>query len=381
MIPYGDFYFFYILFIILIPAVILGITEKKIKWYGFIANFIVLVLIFGSSKQEAEFITVFFILELFLIKCYEVIRKKFDQRWILWIMLFISLMPLLYSKFGKVFHFKALGFLGISYITFKAVQMLIEIYDGLITNTSVFDFTYFLLFFPTISSGPIDRSRRFYKEINTPLSRRDYIEYLGEGIWKIVQGIGYKFILAYYINNYWLLKIPLKEHTVLLALKYMYTYSLYLFFDFAGYSLIAIGTSYILGVKTPENFNLPFISKDIKEFWNRWHMSLSFWFRDYIYTRFVMASLKKKWFKNKYMASYIGYVITMGIMGLWHGTEIYYIIYGLYHGFLIIITDFIQRQRFYRKVKNNMVWKAASTVITFNLICFGFLIFSGYLFK
>lgn len=381
MIPYSDFYFFYIMFLLLIPAIILGLMGKQIKYYGLFVSLVVLFLIFGNSKQQYEYLILFYLLELLLVKSYILIRKVFGSRWILWLMIISSLAPLLYTKFGRMLNFKALGFLGISYLSFKAVQMIIEIYDGLITNINFVDFTYFMIFFPTISSGPIDRSRRFMEDTSKKLTRREYVEYLGEGLWKIVQGIAYKFLIAYYIDNYWLRKIPLKHHTFKLGLKYMYAYSFYLFFDFAGYSLIAIGVSYILGIKTPENFNMPFISKDIKDFWKRWHMTLSFWFRDFIYTRFVMASLKNKWFKNKYIASYIGYMITMGLMGLWHGTENFYIIYGLYHGFLIVITDYFQRQKFYKKVKNNLFWKITSTIVTFNLVCFGFLIFSGYLFK
>lgn len=381
MIPYSDFYFFYIMFLLLIPAIILGLMGKQIKYYGLFVSLVVLFLIFGNSKQQYEYLILFYLVELLLVKSYILIRKVFGNRWILWLMIISSLAPLLYTKFGKMLNFKALGFLGISYLSFKAVQMIIEIYDGLITNINFVDFTYFMIFFPTISSGPIDRSRRFMEDTSKKLTRREYVEYLGEGLWKIVQGITYKFLIAYYIDNYWLRKIPLKHHTFKLGLKYMYAYSFYLFFDFAGYSLIAIGVSYILGIKTPENFNMPFISKDIKDFWKRWHMTLSFWFRDFIYTRFVMASLKNKWFKNKYIASYIGYMITMGLMGLWHGTENFYIIYGLYHGFLIVITDYFQRQKFYKKVKNNLFWKITSTIVTFNLVCFGFLIFSGYLSK
>jgi membrane protein involved in D-alanine export len=381
MIPYSDFYFFYIMFLLLIPAIILGLIGKQIKYYGLFVSLVVLFLIFGNSKQQYEYLILFYLVELLLVKSYILIRKVFGSRWILWLMIISSLAPLLYTKFGRMLNFKALGFLGISYLSFKAVQMIIEIYDGLITNINFVDFTYFMIFFPTISSGPIDRSRRFMEDTSKKLTRREYVEYLGEGLWKIVQGIAYKFLIAYYIDNYWLRKIPLKHHTFKLGLKYMYAYSFYLFFDFAGYSLIAIGVSYILGIKTPENFNMPFISKDIKDFWKRWHMTLSFWFRDFIYTRFVMASLKNKWFKNKYIASYIGYMITMGLMGLWHGTENFYIIYGLYHGFLIVITDYFQRQKFYKKVKNNLFWKITSTIVTFNLVCFGFLIFSGYLFK
>jgi membrane protein involved in D-alanine export len=194
-------------------------------------------------------------------------------------------------------------------------------------------------------------------------------------------GIAYKFLIASYINNMWLSKIPLNQHSFINTIKYMYLYSFYLFFDFAGYSLMAIGVSYILAVKTPDNFNLPFISKDIKDFWNRWHMSLSFWFRDFIFSRFVMVALKKKWFKSKYTAAYIGYMLTMLTMGFWHGIKLNYIVYGTYHGLLLVATELFQRTSFHLKFKRKLFFRVMSTVLTFNFICFGFLIFSGYLFK
>lgn len=380
MIPFSGLFFFYILFIVLIIAVILGVNEKPIRFYGTAATIFMLSIIFSNSFRQGIYLILFFIGELILIKLYSLVIKKYKKRYILWIMILLSLLPLILVKWGNILIHRNVGFLGVSYLTFKVIQMLIEIHDGLITEVKILEFVYFLLFFPTISSGPIDRSRRFNEDIHKKLSSREYIGLLREGIWKLFLGIAYKFIFATLIYSYWMSKIP-KEHTIINALNYMYGYSFYLFFDFAGYSLMAVGTSYILGVKTPDNFNMPFISKDIKEFWNRWHMSLSFWFRDFIYTRFVMAALKNKWFK-KYTASYIGYAITMITMGIWHGNEIYYIIYGAYHGILIIITDYFQRKSsMYKKYKKNKLWNTLSTVVTFNIVCFGFLIFSGYLFK
>ncbi len=95
-------------------------------------------------------------------------------------------------------------------------------------------------------------------------------------------GVGYKFVIAFLINTYWVSRIP-KDMSFINILSYMYAYSLYLFFDFAGYSLFAIGTGYIFGIQVPINFDKPFISKDMKEFWTRWHISLSRWFGDYIF--------------------------------------------------------------------------------------------------
>jgi membrane protein involved in D-alanine export len=364
----------------LIPGVILGLLGKKIKYYGFITNLLMLVLIYKGVGLEFRFLVAYYLIQLLLIKGYSKLRQTNSSRYILWGFVTLSIIPLCVSKISGDFIHKQLGFLGISYLTFRAVQMLLEIFDGLIKEVKILDFTYFLLFFPTISSGPIDRSRRFQKDLDKTLTRKEYNEFLGSGLEKLLGGILYKFIIAYFIHTYWLSKIPRIHHTVAGTFNYMYAYSFYLFFDFAGYSLIAVGVSYILGIKTPDNFNFPFISKDIKEFWNRWHMSLSFWFRDFVYTRFVMSAIKKKWFKSKFTASYIGYVITMGLMGVWHGTQMHYIVYGLYQALLIILTDLYQRKKLYKQFKNNILYKIGSTLVTFNLICFGFLIFSGYLF-
>ena len=162
----------------------------------------------------------------------------------------------------------------------------------------------------------------------------------------------------------------------------MYAYSLYLFFDFAGYSSFAVGTSYILGIKSPENFNKPFLSKDMKEFWNRWHISLSKWFGDYIYSRFVLNSMRNKIFKNRMAASHVGQMLTMTIMGVWHGLEVHYILYGIYQGAALVLTDIYQRKsKFYKKHKKEKWFQYVQIVVTFNILCFGLLIFSGYLFK
>jgi len=381
MLPYGDFMYFYLMILALLPAILVGLIGKRIKWYGLPASLFMIYLIFGKSKQQAEYLIIFFIMEFSLIIIYSFIIRKFKQRWLLWIMILIGLSPLIYSKLSIVFINRELGFLGISYLTFKVIQMLIQIFDGYITKVNIFDLAYFILFFPTLSSGPIDRSIRFMEESNTVIKSTQYVEYLGDGLFKIFQGVVYKFLIGYYIQKHFINIISLEPHTIINAIKYMYSYSFYLFFDFAGYSLIAIGVSYIMGIRTPENFNLPFISKDIKDFWNRWHMSLSFWFRDFIYNRFVMSAIKKKWFKSKYTASYIGYMITMTTMGLWHGIQLNYIVYGAFHGILIIVTDYFQRKKVYKKFKKKVYFKIVSTAVTFNLICFSFLIFSGYLFK
>lgn len=367
--------------LLLIPVVTLGILEKRPaqNLFGLIISGLMLALFIGGSKVQILTFILFYLGQVLLVKGYFLVHRKYKQRFLMRTAVFFSILPLILVKFSPWFTTTPIGFIGISYVTFKTVQILIETYDGLIKEMSLLDFTYFLIFFPSISSGPIDRSRRFVENLHTQLPRKIYIEeYLGEGLWKILRGVGYKFVIATLISNYWLGKIP-EGRAIPNILNYMYSYSLYLFFDFAGYSLIAIGVGYMLGIKVPENFNMPFISKDMKEFWSRWHMSLSTYFRDFIYTRFVMESIKKKRFKNRYTAGYLANMITMLTMGIWHGIHFYYIIYGFYEGALLVLTDYVQRKStFYKKHKDKTWFRYISIFITFNLACFGLLIFSGH---
>ncbi|MFL0249556.1 D-alanyl-lipoteichoic acid biosynthesis protein DltB [Clostridium neuense] len=321
MTPFEHGIFFYILFVSLIPAIIIGLLEKKLKYYGTFLSLCMMLLFIGRNKAELLSFLGFYILQVILIKLYFLIRQKTDNIWIMRIFVFLSILPLCLVKFSRFFTSSTLGFIGISYLTFRTVQVIIETHDGLIKEIKLIDLTYFILFFPSISSGPIDRSRRFEKDINKTLTRKEYIDCMGNGIFRIFKGVAYKFVIASLIYTYWLSKIP-SNFSINNIVQCMYAYSLYLFFDFAGYSSIAIGTGYFLGVKLPENFNMPFLSKNMKEFWDRWHMSLSFWFRDFIYTRFVMNAMKHKWFKSRYTSSYLGFIITMLTMGIWHGNVI-----------------------------------------------------------
>lgn len=381
MIPYTSFLFFYVMSLVLAPAIILGLLGKNTKYYGLLASLFILFLIFGQSREQTAYLVVFYLVNLLLVRVYSRLNKQYSGRWLILTVVFISLLPLLVAKVRAVFSTNSLGFLGLSYVTFRVVQILLEIHDGLIEEVPWFDFTYFILFFPTFSSGPIDRSRRFMQDLHRKYTSKEYLNLLGDGIYKLFIGLGYKFVIGYAIATYWLEKIP-HDHTFLHTINYMYAYGLYLFFDFAGYSLIAIGASYLLGIITPENFNKPFLSKDMKEFWQRWHMSLSFWFRDFIYTRFVMTALRNKWFRNKFTASYLGYLITFCLMGAWHGLQVHYLVYGFYEGLLIVLTDYYQRKSaWYKKYKSHWLMSAVSVLVTLQFMFFGFLLFSGYLFN
>jgi membrane protein involved in D-alanine export len=327
----------------------------------------------------------FGVFETILVKAYMFYRKKFNATGIFLLSVFLSIAPLFVVKLTPVIDSthpqSILGFLGISYVTFKTVGAILEIRDGLIKELPLKDFVYFLYFFPTISSGPIDRFRRFQKELSAPV-KENYSEFLGKGIFYIFQGFFYNFIIAHFISTLYLHKVAIaavRHPSALTMMGSMYGYGLYLFFDFAGYSLFAIGVSYIMGYDLPINFNKPFQSKNIKDFWNRWHMTLSFWFRDFVYMRLVKFIMVKKWTKNMVKISNMSYLALFGLMGFWHGFTWFYVAYGFYHAFLMIGYDAWLRFKKKRKIKipKNWMTTSVSVFITINLVFIGFLLFSG----
>lgn len=390
MTPYTSFLYFGITLYVVIPAIIAGFFKRLWKIWLVLATVVMLVIQYPGLQKLTPSLS---INELVLVIGYAVfqwliaigfllIRRRGRNRFIFYLALFLSLLPLLAAKFIPLFQADyTLFFLGLSYVTFRCLDAIIGIQDEMITSVPPIQYLTFLLFFPPISSGPIDRYQRFTEDWKRDRTRQEFLMDLDGFVHRVFTGFLYKFILAALVKQYWL--DPMSQGASLLHIgSYMYAYTFYLFFDFAGYSAFAVGFSYLFGIHTPENFDRPFISRDIRDFWNRWHMSLSFWFRDHIYNRFVFAALKGHWFKNRYTASYLGYVITMGLMGLWHGTAWHYIVYGFYHGVLLAVTAWLDRRYKGNRLLNDkgFGWRALSILITFHLIAVGLLVFSGRLF-
>lgn len=367
--------FWSLLIILSIPAIFLGIKEKKNKYYILFSSLVFCFLVYSKNINSLLYLVIFLIYEYMLIKVYFrlKIEKNCDR---VSIFVILSLFPLVISRILPILEIDyKFGFLGISYITFKVMQMLVEIKDNMIKEVNFIDYLSFMIFFPTLSSGPIDRSRRFIKDIEKTISKTEYLDNLGKGIEYILQGLVYKIILSQLIFD----KINIiseATYTTKNLTIYMYLYGFYLFFDFAGYSLMAVGVSKIFGIDTPMNFNKPFLAKDMKDFWNRWHMSLSHWFRDFVFSRLVFAMFKKKIFKSSLTTAMVAYIVNMTLMGVWHGINFSYLLYGLYHGIILAITEYFQKTKFYKNNKNKKWFEYSSIFITFNLVMFGFFIFS-----
>lgn len=378
MTPYSGLPFFCILIIVLLPAALLGHFGKRLRLYGLLATVLVLLAVFEGWRAKL-LLLLFWALQSALCFTYLAFRKRCEKRWVLWLFLLASLVPLLLVKLAPfVPSLQLLSILGVSYMTFRAVQVLIEIYDGYITELNLVDFSYFLLFFPSVSSGPVDRYRRFAADLAKAPDPEAYDRLATEGFWKLMTGAFYSFVVGNLIWQYWLQALPPSGFGA--TVSYMYGYTFFMFFNFAGYSRMAIGSAYLLGIKMPENFNLPFLSRDMKDFWSRWHISLSTWLRDYVYTRFCTQALRKKWFGGGRASSYLGYFLTMLLMGAWHGLTPAYLLYGAYHGVLMSANELLDTKwKRFRKLKKNNAFSILLVLITFHLFSFGLLIFSGRL--
>lgn len=368
--------FFLLLFVVLLIGFVVNFFEKRKDYYILALSLLFAGAIYGKSRAMIVYLLAFIVYQYFLV----FLAQRIEAKW-LKPLVFLSILPLVINKVFALTFLHLLAFIGISYMSFKTIQIMLEISDGLIKEKiSVKDYLQFLLFFPTVSAGPIDRSRRFLKEINEVMPRKEYLELAGDGVYRIVLGLLYKIVLSTYV--YQMLLALNNTGTVVYSIKYMYLYTLYLFFDFAGYSLMAVGSSNILGIQTPMNFNKPFLSVDIKDFWTRWHITLSTWLRDFVFSRVLMQIIRKKWFKNRLHNATYAYMVNMLVMGFWHGLSVSYIVYGFYHGVLMAGFEVYQKKsNFYRKNKNKNWYELLSWFVTMNLIMIGFFIFSGEPYK
>ena len=384
MIPYAGFTYFALLLYLVVPTIILGLFGRAGWRWAFLATAVMLVAQYhgivqighGFPVREIWIVVAFAIWQWIVVRLFA--SAGASGGWRFYAAIGGGLLPLVVTKLSPLLSpGTQLGFLGISYVTFRALDVVFCLRDNVINEPRSVDLFGFLFFFPTISAGPIDRFRRFETDWKKRRNRSDFLADLDQAIHRIFRGFFYKFILAVLIKKYWV-DVAAGSDSLGALVSYMYGYSFYLFFDFAGYSAFAIAFSYLFGVRTPENFQRPFLARDIRDFWNRWHITLSFWFRDHVYMRFLLAATRGRWFANKHAASISAYFLTFGLMGVWHGIEPHYILYGLYQAALLSgfeIFSAIDRKRHLWGV--GRLWNYLAIFLTFQFVCFGLLIFSG----
>ena len=228
-----------------------------------------------------------------------------------------------------------LTWLGFSYIAFRLIHTVRDRQSGKLPVLSLRDYVTYVMFFPAIVAGPIDRAERFKKDIDalddmTGLDAPRYIE----GLTRIAVGIFKKFIIADSLAiGMSLNAINADQATSTIGLwVLLYGYSLRLFFDFSGYSDIAIGIGILFGFKMPENFDRPYLKNNITTFWQSWHMTLSNWARFYVFSPLSRFLLTRKVKPSQTVIVLSTQMATMIVIGLWHGVTVNFLIWGIWHG-------------------------------------------------
>jgi len=267
-----------------------------------------------------------------------------------------------------------LGFefpLGISFYCFQSLTYTIDLYrkDGKPVRSLLAHMTA-VSFFPTTLSGPITRVLALAPQLEKT-GRKLAAEESGRALFRIGMGLMKKFLIADYLAENLVNRVfdTPGLYTGMETLIGVYGYALQLYYDFSGYTDIAIGSALLLGLKLPENFNRPYQSQNIADFWRRWHISLSNWLRDYLY--FSLPGLRSKW----KIFTYTNLVVTMVLGGLWHGPSWTFVIWGALHGVALAAQHGWRAARGNAKPSSEMLPRLASTFVTAHFVIFAWIFF------
>lgn len=262
---------------------------------------------------------------------------------------------------------------GISFYTLQALSYLIDIYKGKVhSEKSILNYALYIAFFPTVVSGPIQRVGVFLSQMVTP--KKFEYDKIRNGLIQMAWGFFLKIVIADRIAilvNFVYDDYLTYSGSILVVATICYGIQLYC--DFAGYSYLAIGTAKVLGYQINENFKQPYLAFSIKEFWRRWHISLSSWLRDYIYISLGGSRVSTG-------RKYLNIMITFLISGLWHGASWGYVFWGFLHGFYQVVgnmTDHL-RSQVRQRIHIDMIqpgWRWVQRLLVFGMVDFAWLFF------
>jgi len=311
-------------------------------------------------------------------------KSRSGKRLYLWTSVFVNLSILGFFKYYNFFIQDALAFfscfgfdynplvlsiilpVGISFYTLQTMAYTIDVYrEKIPPSKHFFDYALFVSFFPQLVSGPIERASHLIPEIQRERSF-DYKQFQ-EGVFLILIGLYKKLVvadqLAIYVNH----AIIGQTNYKLLLCIYFFAFQIYC--DFSGYTDIARGTAKLLGFEIRINFNRPYFSKSLAEFWRRWHISLSTWFRDYVYIPMGGSRVSVR----KYFAAIMAVFL---LSGLWHGAKWTFVIWGCIHGFLFLCERVVRKKvNLGKYVPFRYIVDALRILIIFHLVCFAWIFF------
>lgn len=311
------------------------------------------------------------------------IEKAKRPKPIMQIGIIITLLPLLFFKYFNFINDQIVGFLGlfgwhiqlpglnwaipigISFFTFQSMGYIWDVYYNKTTSEKDF-FTYalFISFFPSLLMGPINKASLVIPQLN---NMRPYFDYpkAVEGLRMILWGMFMKVVVADRVSLYVDTVLPYYlNYTGMTCLIASILYSIQIYADFAGYSLMALGVGKTLGFELTENFRRPYFAVSVTDFWHRWHISLSTWLKDYVYIPLGGSHCSK-------VRNYWNIFVTFLVSGIWHGANWTFIIWGCLHGLLQIIEKALGQQ----KCKYGWLGKSIKIVITFFLVNFAWIFF------
>ena len=271
--------------------------------------------------------------------------------------------------------------LGFSYVAFRLIHTLQDRQSGRMEAYSLMDTVNYVIFYPSITAGPIYRLPRFVKDALKPITM--FSAEFGEAFYRLTVGIFKKFAIA---NTLALLALNAQNAGQIESTGWswvlVYAYAFQIYFDFAGYTDIAIGIGMLMGVTLPENFKRPYLKSNLTQFWNNWHITLTQWFRSYFFNPFT------RHLRKNYKQLSVGWIIlitqisTMGLIGLWHGVTPNYLMWGMWHGVGLFINNrfsdwmkpraaIIQQRPVLQKILD-----VFNTVLTFNFVALGWVFFT-----
>lgn len=314
--------------------------------------------------------------------------SRMTAKFLIFLSLLLDLGLLFYFKYTNFFGslwasisggtFTALDIflpVGISFFTFQSLSYTIDVYRGQLRPLdSLLDYAFYVSFFPQLVAGPIVRARDFIPQIRRPLCVTN--EMFGRAVFLIIAGLFKKAVISDYISVNFVERVFAQPdlYSGLENLLAVYGYTLQIYCDFSGYSDMAIGIALMLGFEFPKNFDSPYKSQSITEFWRRWHISLSSWLKDYLYIS--LGGNRKGKFRQ-----YANLMLTMLLGGLWHGASLNFIVWGGFHGLMLVVdklfnTTFLQKQR--EQSAGISWWRV---LLTFHIAAFAWIFFRNQTFE
>jgi D-alanyl-lipoteichoic acid acyltransferase DltB (MBOAT superfamily) len=265
---------------------------------------------------------------------------------------------------------------GISFYTFQALSYTIDVYRGdAVPEKNLFRYALFVSYFPQLVAGPIERSGRLLGQLNALSKRRLWsFDSIVRGSIIAIWGFFLKMVISdrisIIVDHIW--ESYQNNGTIMLLLA-AFGFSIQIYCDFAGYSAIAIGVSKIMGIELMENFDTPYFSRSIREFWQRWHISLSTWFKDYLYI--PMGGSRCSKLRNSF-----NLMVTFLVSGLWHGAGWHYVVWGGIHGLYQVIGKLLRpaKHKIYQKLRfqtESFSWHLGECITTFSLVTFALIFF------